>query len=72
MFSPLSSVGTGLYQAVSRATQSATSVVKASSTGENIDENMVALVKANADLEANVAALKAQQKMQRALLDITV
>jgi len=70
MFSPLSAAGTGLAQAVSRATQSADNVVNASSTGKNIDGDMVNLAVAKTDAAANASLIKTEEKMQKALLDI--
>ncbi|MDD4616912.1 MAG: hypothetical protein PHW76_07375 [Alphaproteobacteria bacterium] len=70
MFSPLSAVGAGLYQAVARATQCASNVVNGSSTGENLDEGLVELQESETDVGASAAALKAAGKMQKALLDI--
>jgi hypothetical protein len=72
MFSSLSAAGTGLYQAVARATQSAGNVVNASSTGKNIDADMVNLKIASTDVAANAAVVKTSEKMQKALLDIKV
>jgi hypothetical protein len=70
MFSPLFVLANGLSQAVSRATQCAGNVVKASSTGKNVDGDVVNLVSAKEDFSANAAALKAEEKRQEALLDI--
>jgi flagellar hook protein FlgE len=72
MFSPLSAAGNGLSQAVSRATQSAGNVANASLTGKNIDGDMVNLAAAKTDFAANASAIKTEEKMQKALLDIKV
>jgi hypothetical protein len=70
MCSPLSAAGAGLYQAVARATQSACNVVKASSTGENIDGDMVNLALEKTNVAVNAAVVKTTGQMQKALLDI--
>ncbi len=72
MFSAIPTAVAGLYQAVARATQSAGNVVNASSTGKNIDEDMVNLATAKNEVAINAAVIKAQQKMDKALLDIKV
>jgi hypothetical protein len=70
MFNPLSSAVTGLYQAVARATQSANNVVNASSTGKNIDEDMVNIGSAKTEVAADATVIKIEQEMQKTLLDI--
>jgi flagellar basal body rod protein FlgC len=70
MFNALPMAVTGLYQAVARATQSANNIANASLTGKNIDEDMVKLGMAKTDVAANAAVVKAENKMDKALLDI--
>ncbi len=72
MFSPLSTAGTSLYQAVARATQCATNVVNGSSTGENTDSDLVKLKQSETDIAVNAATVKTASKMQKDLLDILV
>lgn len=66
----LSTAVTGLYRTVAGATHSANNVVNASSTGKNIDGDMVNLVMAKTQFVANVQTIKTYDKMQKALLDI--
>lgn len=70
MFGVLPIAVTGLYQSVARATQSASHVVNASSTGENFDEDLVNLQAEKTNVAANVAVIKTERKMESALLDI--
>jgi flagellar hook-associated protein FlgK len=72
MFSTLPAAVTGLYRAVSLATQSASDVVNASSTGKNIDEDMVNLNVAREEFAANADVIKTEEKMQKSLLDMKV
>ncbi len=70
MFPALSSSLNGLSRAVSSATQSAGNVVNASSTGKNIDSDIVKFGIAKTVYSANAAAIRAEDKMHEALLDI--
>ena len=70
MFNALSSAVTGLYQAVSRATQSANNIANASLTGKNIDEDMIKMNVAKTEVEANVAVIKTENEMRKSLIDI--
>ncbi len=70
MSSALSTAITGLSSAVARATQSAGNIVKASSTGKNLDGDLVNLKVASTDYAANAVVIKKEEKMQKALLDI--
>lgn len=72
MFSSFPTAVAGLYQSVSRATQSAGNVVNGLSTGKNIDKELVNLQAEKTVFAANVAVIKTEQKMQKALLDIEV
>jgi hypothetical protein len=62
----------GINSAVSRATQSATSIVNSSSTGGNLDANLININADSTDVAANVAVIKTVDKMDKALLDIKV
>jgi len=62
----------GINQAVARATQSASNVVNASSTGADIAKNLVDIKVASVEVAANAMVIKAQKKMQESLLDIKV
>ena len=68
----LSTAVSGLNRAVSRATQSANTIVNASSTGENLDKGLVDLNVSKTEYAANAAVIKAAKKMDDALLDIEV
>ena len=68
----LSTAVSGLNSAVSRATQSARNIVNASSTGKNIDKDLVDVNKDKTDYAANAAVIKTTRKMEKALLDIMV
>jgi hypothetical protein len=72
MFNALPMAVTGIYKAVALATQSANNIANASLTGKNIDEDMVKIGMAKTDVAANVAVIKTEQKMDKALLDIEV
>lgn len=72
MSSALSIAANGITSAVSRATQSAANIVNASSTGKNIDTDLINLNQSSTDVAANAAVLKIAEKMDKALLDITV
>ena len=70
MSSALSTAVSGINSAVSRATQAAGNIVKASSTENNLDKNLVNLSTATTDVAANAAVIKTAKKEQKALLDI--
>jgi len=72
MSSALSIAVNGINAAVSRATQSASNIVNASSTGTNLDSDLVNVKVASTDVAANAAVIRATEKEQKALLDITV
>ena len=72
MSSALSIAANGINSAVSRATQSAVNIVNASSTGENLDADLININQSSTDVSANAAVLKIAEKMDKALLDITV
>ena len=70
MSSVLSTAINGLSSAVARATHSASNIVKASSTGKNLDADLVNLKVASTDYASNAVVIKKAEKMQKALLDI--
>ncbi len=70
MSSVLSAAINGLSSTVARATQSAGNIVKASSTGKNLDGDLVNLKAASTDYAANAVVIKKEENMQKALLDI--
>ena len=72
MSSALSKAINGLHQTVTRATQSVGNIVNGSSTGKNIDGDLVNLKAASIDYAANATVIKTESKMQKALLDIKV
>ncbi len=72
MSSALSIAANGIVSAVSRATQSASNIVNASSTSKNIDADLININQSSTDVSANAAVLKIAEKMDKALLDITV
>ena len=72
MSSVLSTAVRGLNQAVARVTQSANNIVNASSTGKNLDKNLVDMNVSKTDYAANAAVIKTARKMDKALLDIEV
>ncbi|MDR3423828.1 MAG: hypothetical protein P4M13_01945 [Alphaproteobacteria bacterium] len=72
MIGALSTAVLGLHSAVSSATQSAGNVVKASSTGKNLDGDLVNLKTASVNYAADAAVVKTVGKMEKALLDIRV
>jgi flagellar hook protein FlgE len=72
MSSSLSTTVTGLYQTVSRATQSADNIANASLTGKNVDGDLVNLKTDSATYAAEADVVKTEEKMQKSLLDIKV
>ena len=62
----------GLTQAVSRVSQAANNIAKASLTGKNSDADVVNLQSNHQDFNANATAIKTERKMQKALLGILV
>ncbi len=71
MSSAFTTAVNGINSAVSRATQSASNIVKASSTGKNVDTDLVNIKSASIDVAANAVVIKEEEKIQKALLDIT-
>ena len=55
---------------VARTSQSVANMVNASSTGNNLDANMVAVASEKPYVAANAAVIKTVKKMDQALLDI--
>ncbi|MGB9152581.1 MAG: flagellar basal body rod C-terminal domain-containing protein [Alphaproteobacteria bacterium] len=72
MSNALSIAVNGLNSAASLAVKSATNIVNSSSTGNNVDGALVTLSSASTDYAANAAVIKTVDKMNKALLDITV
>ena len=72
MSDALSIAVNGLNNAVSRVTQSASNIVNASSTGKNLDSDLVDLKTDSTNYAANAAVIKAVEKDNKALLDIKV
>ncbi len=72
MSGALSIAANGINQAVSRATQSAANIANASLTGNNIDTDVINLSVASTDVATNAAVIRAAEKNQKALLDISV
>ncbi|MDE1900384.1 MAG: hypothetical protein KGI37_01925 [Alphaproteobacteria bacterium] len=70
MSSALSIAVGGINASVARATQSATNIVNASSTGNNLDANLVSLNTDQTDVAANAAVIRTVKKMDQSLLDI--
>lgn len=71
MSNALSLAINGINSAVSLASQSATNIVNASSTGQNTAD-IVNVKIASTDMAANAAVIKTVAKMNKALLDIKV
>ncbi len=72
MSSALSTAVNGINAAVARTTQSVGNIVNASSTGNNLDANLVAVGINAANVATDAAVIKTVDKMNKALLDITV
>jgi flagellar hook protein FlgE len=72
MSSALSIAVNGLNASVAKATQAASNIVNASSTGGNVDGSLIALKSASTGFKADAAVIKTVDKMNKALLDITV
>ncbi len=72
MSNALSIAANGINQAVSRATQSAVNIVNASSTGKNIDGDLINIQSDKTSVAANATVIRSEEKMQKSLLDITV
>jgi flagellar basal body rod protein FlgC len=72
MSDALSVAVNGLNASVSRATQFAGNIVKASSTGKNLDGSLVGIKTESVDYAANATVIKTEEKLQKALLDIKV
>ena len=70
MSDALSIAVNGLNSSVARATQSARNIVKASSTGENLDVSLVNLRTERTNVTAAAAVIKTVHIMDKALLDI--
>jgi len=72
MSNALSVAINGINAAVSLASRSANNIVNASSTGKNVDGDLINVGVASTDMAANAAVIKTVDKMNKALLDITV
>jgi len=72
MSSAIQTAVNGITQAVSQATQSAAGIVNASSTGKNIDGDLINLKIDSTQVSANAAVIRTSEKTQKALLDIVV
>lgn len=72
MSDALQTIVHGIQRSVSRATQAVNDIVNASSTGQNIDKDMVDVKIASHEVAMQTAVIKADKKMKDALLDIEV
>ena len=70
MFSPLSTALNGLNATVARTTQAAGNIVKASSTGDSTDQNLLAVKQGGTQIAADAAVIKAVNKEQKTLIDM--
>ncbi len=62
----------GINESVVRATQSVDNIVNASSRGQNIDADLIAVKVASTQVDVNAAVIKIDQKMKDALIDMLV
>ena len=72
MSSALSTAVNGINASVAHATHAAASIVKASSTGTNVDTSLVKIKAERTAVAAEAAVIKTEAKNQKALLDIKV
>ena len=72
MSSALSIAVNGFNASVAKATQAVGNIVNASSTGKNVDGDLIKLKAASTGASENAAIIKTEKKTQKALLDITV
>jgi flagellar hook protein FlgE len=72
MSTVFSTAVSGINNAVARASQSANNIANASLTGKNLDRDLVNVKLARNDVAVNATVIKAEHKMQKALIDIKV
>jgi len=72
MSDALQTIVHGIQRSVSRATHAVSNIVNASSTGQNVDKDMVDVKIASHEVAMQTAVIKADKKMKDALLDIEI